>query len=284
MCIQVMPLLDLTHQDERSISKHEPLLIIAILLSITTLLTIGPKVSNFCKLQIPRMIPLNLLHCLENPFADMTLQRPHYSWEVTRRFNYAEGLVKCITREVEHVNAINPRHTLLFLERAGSAMNDIRALKDRCMARTLTYSEGYKKMGVLIKELREVEVEVRMYAGEPEGLNIEVLEIPPEGEEGCRENSGEEGLPAPRLTPPPPPILQRPGGAPVGTRARKSDGAASMRGLSRYNAIVRRRRPFPRALSEERRRSAYVTTILSPRPDRTGLLAARNPLLDDADG
>lgn len=208
----------------------------------------------------------------------MSLQRPHYSWEITRRFNYAEGLVKNIAQAVEGVNIINSRHAQFFLERTGNAMNEIRILNDRCMGRTLTYSDGYKKMGVLIKELREVEVKVDMYVEEAEGLKVEVLEVTEEGEEEDWVDFGAESFmdvslagPAPEPQPPRPTI-------------RNLGQATSSRGLSRTNAIVRRRRRVPpRPLSEERRRAAYITTILSPKPNRTMLLGARNPLLDDVD-
>ncbi|KAG0137522.1 hypothetical protein HOY82DRAFT_535550 [Tuber indicum] len=288
MYIQVTSHHDLAHQDKRGLSKHDSLLFVAILLSITTLLTIGPKAPNFYKLKIPGMIPLNLLRCLENPFADMSLHRPHYSWEVTRRFNYATGIVKIIAEHVERVNGVNSQDALLFLERAGNAMNEIRELKDRSMGRRLTYSEAYKRMGELIEELREVSVEVATYVGDAGEPGVKVLEIPPEDEEGLV-NSGAEGgpsgtssddTPASRPSQPlPPPAFYRADGPPVGF-----GGVARARGLSRSNATARRlRRLFPRTLSEERQRSGYVTTtIVSPKPDRTGLLGAGNPLLDDA--
>ena len=223
------------------------------------------------------MIPLNLLRSVENRFADMSLQRPHYSWEITRRFNYAEGLVKNIAQAVEGVNVINSRHAQFFLERTGNAMNEIRILNDRCMGRTLTYSDGYKKMGVLIKELREVEVEVDMYVEEAEGLKVEVSEVTEEGEEDWVD-FGAEGLVDVSLVGP------APEPQPSRLAIRSLGQATSPRGLSRTNAIVRRRRRvLPRPLSEERRRAAYITTILSPKPNRTRLLGARNPLLDDVD-
>jgi len=216
----------------------------------------------------------------------MSLQRPHYSWEITRRFNYSEGLAEDIAQAVEGVNVINSRHAQFFLERTGTAMNEIRILNDRCMGRTLTYSEGYKKMGVLIKELREVEVDVNMYVEEAEGLKVEVSEVTDEEndeeeEEGWVDFEPERFLdvslisPAPESQPLPrlPPVF----------RQRNFSRGTSGRGLSRTNAIVRRRRGLPRLLSEERRRSAYKTTILSPKPNRIKLLGARNPLLEDVD-
>jgi len=223
------------------------------------------------------MIPLNLLRSVENRFADMSLQRPHYSWEITRRFNYAEGLVKSIAQTVEDVNVINSRHAQFFLERTGNAMNEIRILNDRCMGRTLSYSEGYKKMGVLIKELCEVEVEVDMYVEEAEGLKVEVSEVTEENEEDWVDFGVEGFLDVSLVNPAPEPQPSRPA-------IRNLGQATSARGLSRANAIVRRRRRvLPRSLSEERRRAAYITTILSPKPNRTSLLGARNPLLDDVD-
>ncbi|PUU75185.1 hypothetical protein B9Z19DRAFT_1067628 [Tuber borchii] len=224
------------------------------------------------------MIPLNLLRSVENRFADMSLQRPHYSWEITRRYNYAEGLVKYIAQAIEGVNVINSRHAQFFLERTGNVMNEIRILNDRCMGRTLTYSEGYKKMGVLIKELREVEVEVDMYVEEAEGLKVEVSEVLEEDEGDWVDFEAESfgripGWSGSEPQPPRPAI-----------RNLNFGQATSARGLSRTNAIVRRRRRvLPRSLSEERRRAAYITTILSPKPNRTRLLGARNPLLDEGD-
>ncbi|PWW73296.1 hypothetical protein C7212DRAFT_347086 [Tuber magnatum] len=221
------------------------------------------------------MIPLHLFCIAENRFADISLQRPYYSWEITRRYNHAERLTRNITREVERVNAINSQQALLFLEKIGEVMNGIRAVKDECMARTLRYSEGYQRMGVLIKQLREVEVEV---GGRRSGGFW--------GEPLFGGTLGWSGCAAPSFGTPPllPPVSQQPVRGPVDPLVPNPDGVASERGLSRTSAIVRRRLVRLRRPSEERRRSVYTTPILSPRPNRTSLLGSRNLLLEDVDG
>ncbi|RPA91408.1 hypothetical protein L873DRAFT_1848313 [Choiromyces venosus 120613-1] len=289
MYIQSISHLDLVDQDKRSLSEDALPSIIYPLLS-TILLNIGPKASNFCKLLLLAMIPLILLSCMENSFADMSLPRPYYSWEITRRFNYIQGFFKAIAWKVEEVNAINSKHAQFFLERVGNAMNKVRTLKDMCMGRTLAYSKGYKDMGVLMKELREIEVEVNLYVEEVKAFKAEASEVTLEGEKGRVDLGGGRfshlSLNSPARRRPHPPILQQPARDSANIRTRNIGGGTRAQGLSRTNAIpVVRRTPVPRrALLESRRRAAYTTNILSPKPNRTMLLGASNSLLDVTDG